>query len=144
MNLTNKQLSNKRYREKPEVKEKQRLYMIEYRANNKERRKQYDIDNIDRINYLRRERYKLKKDIILERNKQRRIEATKDGYYYLYYLPEHHYVGVTNWVHDRMYKHRRAGRITEGYEVIAKFERAVDAHLLETLLHQRGYLGFSL
>ena len=61
---------------------------------------------------------------------------------YLYYIPEHHYVGITNNVTKRMIAHRADNKITEGYEVLAKFERRVDAHYVETLFHMRGYQGF--
>ena len=74
---------------------------------------------------------------------QRRYRASfKDGYYSVYYLPEEHYVGMTNNVKSRMDYHKSNGKITEGLEIIAKFERAVDAHLFETMLHQRDYNGF--
>ena len=75
---------------------------------------------------------------------QRRWRARqKDGYFYLYYLPEEHYVGISNYVKGRMYDHSKKGKITEGYEIIAKFKRGVDAHLLETMFHQRGYNGYN-
>ena len=59
----------------------------------------------------------------------------------VYYLPEEHYVGVTENVRDRCRRHRGIGRITEGVEVLAYFERRIDAKWFEILLHQRGYLG---
>lgn len=67
----------------------------------------------------------------------------KNGYYTVYYLPEHHYVGMTNALKNRLQEHRsKNGRITEGYEIIGTYERAVDAHLAETILHSIGYYGF--
>ena len=66
----------------------------------------------------------------------------KDSFYSVYYIPEHHYVGMTSHISRRMTNHRRLGKMTEGMEIIARFERAVDAHYLETLLHMRGYNGF--
>lgn len=61
----------------------------------------------------------------------------------VYYIPEHHYVGVSSNITKRMSDHRNnSGRITEGYEILAYFEREVDAHMLETMLHQRGYNGY--
>lgn len=60
----------------------------------------------------------------------------------VYYLPEHHYIGMTNNISYRMRKHKTDGNITEGYEILAYFERGVDAHYFETLLHMRGYNGF--
>ena len=61
----------------------------------------------------------------------------------VYYLPEEHYVGITNSITQRMRDHSKSGRIVDGYEIIAYFERGVDAHLLETLFHVRGYRGYS-
>ena len=67
----------------------------------------------------------------------------KSGYYTVYYLPEHHYVGMTNALKNRLQEHRsKNNRITDGYEIIGTYERAVDAHLLETKLHAMGYFGF--
>ena len=68
--------------------------------------------------------------------------SRRDDHYSVYYLPEEHYVGITNSMYDRMQHHRHKGKIIEGYEVIAKFEREVDAMWLEIMFHQRGYHGF--
>lgn len=70
----------------------------------------------------------------------------KDGFHHVYYLPEEHYVGVTCNVINRMAMHRRPrrgkrGLITEGYQILSSFKRAVDAHWFEVMLHQRGYVG---
>tara|TARA_R110002167_G_scaffold117955_3_gene294209 strand:+ start:3347 stop:3694 length:348 start_codon:yes stop_codon:yes gene_type:complete len=68
----------------------------------------------------------------------------KDGHYSVYYLPEHHYVGMTNSVRLRMIEHRsKNNRLTDNYEVIAVFKEAVEAHLFETRLHALGYNGFN-
>ena len=66
----------------------------------------------------------------------------KSHFFLLYYLPEEHYIGITNHINTRMSDHRKVGKITEGYEIIGQFERAVDAHLVETMFHMRGYNGF--
>ena len=67
----------------------------------------------------------------------------KDGHYSVYYLPEHHYVGMTNSIRSRMQEHRsKHKRITDGYEIIGTYERAVDAHVTEAILHSMGYYGF--
>ncbi len=60
----------------------------------------------------------------------------------VYYLPEEHYVGITNDIKDRIQQHRKRGKITEGYEVLCYCERRVDAHLIETMFHIRNYNGF--
>ena len=67
-----------------------------------------------------------------------------DGYTYVYYLPEEHYVGVTTSPVKRMNQHRNSqNHIVDGWEIIARFERRVDAHYLEIMFHMRGYQGFS-
>lgn len=71
----------------------------------------------------------------------KKLAKTKDGYYSVYYIPEEHYIGVSNQVKKRMWNHSSKGLITEGWEIIARFERLVDAHWFEVLFHQRGYNG---
>ena len=60
----------------------------------------------------------------------------------VYYLPEEHYVGMTNNIKRRLRHHEYKGKIIEGFEVICYFDRQVDAHLYETWLHTMGYHGF--
>ena len=65
-------------------------------------------------------------------------------YTVLYYLPEDHYIGVARnknlW--RRMYQHRSNGNYTHNVEILGWYERRVDAHLVETMFHMRGYNGF--
>ncbi len=68
-------------------------------------------------------------------------QKRKEGYTYVYYLPEEHYVGITNHMTNRMSYHKSHGRLINDYEIIAKFERMVDAMWFETMLHQRHYNG---
>ena len=60
----------------------------------------------------------------------------------VYYLPEEHYIGIANNIKSRIRNHKSSGKITEGWIIVAKFERRVDAHLMETMFHVRGYQGF--
>ena len=60
----------------------------------------------------------------------------------VYYLPEHHYIGVSSMIEQRLYEHKSSGKITEGYEILCYFEREVDAAWMEIQFHQRGYNGF--
>ena len=79
------------------------------------------------------------------RNKQSKLyraEKKKDGIIYLYYIPEEHYVGITNDLETRMSRHKFNGKITDGYEVIGTFKNLMQAHLYETFLHCIGYNGF--
>tara|TARA_R110002049_G_scaffold213318_1_gene384685 strand:+ start:234 stop:605 length:372 start_codon:yes stop_codon:yes gene_type:complete len=68
-------------------------------------------------------------------------QSLKDKFYTLYYLTEHHYVGVTNQPRIRMVKHRVLGRITRNYEVIATFKTKREALDAEKHLHSIGYEG---
>ena len=67
----------------------------------------------------------------------------KDGKIHVYYIPEEHYVGISVYPKGRMCDHSKNGRITDNWEIIASFERGVDAHWFETLLHMRGYNGYN-
>ena len=72
--------------------------------------------------------------------------SLNDGYYYVYYLPEEHYVGLTNNIRRRMMDHRRlrnGQKFTNDYEILGKFESNIDAHWFEIQFHQRGYNGFN-
>ena len=71
-----------------------------------------------------------------------RNDYNKDPYYTVYYLPEHHYVGMTNYLKRRMREHKKKGKIIEGYEVVGRYKTAIQAHLYETMLHAMGYEGF--
>jgi|688.fasta_scaffold321869_2 hypothetical protein len=75
-------------------------------------------------------------------SKFRELYLEETNGYAVYYLPEEHYVGFTNNMRSRMNDHRKRGRSILGFEVICKFENPIDAHLFETMLHQRGYHGF--
>ena len=77
------------------------------------------------------------------RNDCKRCRTTPtDSHYTVYYLPEHHYIGMTNHIKSRMQQNRKKGRITQGYEIVGKYNTPVEAHLVETSLHLLGYEGF--
>ena len=80
--------------------------------------------------------------VVYSNRKFREAYKNETNGYAVYYLPEEHYVGFTNCIRQRVMDHNKKGKITDGFEVVATFERAVDAHWFETLLHQRGYNGF--
>lgn len=94
-----------------------------------------------RTEYFRE--YRRKNKEALNKNTKSYYERQTTNGHYVYYLPEEHYVGMTNYLKRRMHQHRKNGRCTEGMEIVACFERGVDAHYLETLLHMRGYDGFT-
>lgn len=72
-------------------------------------------------------------------NKKKR---KRDPHFTVYYLPEHHYVGMTNSLKSRMLDHKKNGKIVYGHEVVSTFSNAIEAHLFETILHRMGYNGF--
>ena len=62
--------------------------------------------------------------------------------YTIYYLPEHHYIGMTCRLPERIREHRNShNRITEGYEVMMDNLTKEKATYLENYLHSIGYNG---
>ena len=92
--------------------------------------------------YARKYRLDNKSKIIEERARFKEKYLKETGGYAVYYLPEEHYIGFTNNVRGRMYKHSQKRRITVGYEIIGVYECPIQAHLTETLFHLMGYNGF--
>ena len=88
--------------------------------------------------YRKKNPEKIKADNIKFR--KRYIEETNG--YAVYYLPEEHYVGLTNNIRSRMNDHKKRGKCVDGYEILCVCESPIDAHLYETMFHQRGYNGF--
>ena len=58
--------------------------------------------------------------------KKRRQEG-----FWVYYLPEEHYVGVTTYMTDRMSGHKRDGNNTEGHRVLYHSDCEMDAYVKE-------------
>lgn len=57
----------------------------------------------------------------------------KDGCYYVYYLPQEHYCGITNSLISRMIDHRKKGKNTNDYRVLYSSENKKDACYHEAL-----------
>lgn len=72
-------------------------------------------------------------------NSCRATKDKKDGVYYVYYLPEHHYCGVTGCLVRRMIDHRKHGRNTENWRVLYASKSKKDAAIHEALFH--SWLG---
>ena len=58
-----------------------------------------------------------------------------DKTYYVYYLPEEHYAGITFMLSDRMVTHRQHGMNTEGCKILAEYKDKAEARHHENLLH---------
>lgn len=67
--------------------------------------------------------------------------SKKDNYWYVYYLPEEHYVGMTSIVHERIKYHENSGKIIDDYEIIARYNHPALALMTEALFHYCGYNG---
>lgn len=72
---------------------------------------------------------------------KRKKEKKKTSFYSLYYLPEEHYIGVTNQLDLRMLNHRCKGKVTEGYEVIMNTHTKREALNIERRFHKFGFRG---
>ena len=61
----------------------------------------------------------------------------------VYYLPEHHYVGVTDCLYTRLKNHRNnSKRIVKGYEIIYTAKDMTEARAVERYMHyEMGYNG---
>lgn len=57
----------------------------------------------------------------------------KDGCYYVYYLPQEHYCGITNSLVSRMIDHRKKGKNTDNYRVLYSSKDKKDACYHEAL-----------
>ena len=68
-------------------------------------------------------------------------EYKGDDIYYVYYLPEHHYIGVTNNPSHRMKNHRINGKLTEGFELLLAFKNPRLAAWYEATFRLMGYEG---
>ena len=128
-----------------EKKEAKRIYKAKYYKENKEiidlKNKKWREDNYEH-SLANAAEYRKKNREFLRQSSKRTRESYKDGYFSVYYIPEHHYVGQTISFISRMRKHKYGhGRITEGAEVLAKFETREEALAFEAKLHDMGYHG---
>jgi len=91
----------------------------------------------------KRDYYNKNKENVLKRNNVYRQNNMIDDFYSVYYLPEEHYIGITNQPKLRFQQHRRAGKIINGYEIIGIYDNIFDAMITEIEFHRRGYFGFT-
>ena len=71
----------------------------------------------------------------------RKKAKAKSKEYSLYYLPEDHYVGVTNQISLRLINHKIKGKHILEYEIIGVFKSKKEALRTERYLHSIGYNG---
>ena len=68
-------------------------------------------------------------------------DTLKDNFFTIYYLPEEHYVGITNQPIIRMRNQRWNGKITTDWEVVTIVETRTEALKIESFMHSLGYIG---
>lgn len=75
---------------------------------------------------------------------ERERDAWRNGTFSVYLLPKENYCGYTNNIRHRINQHRRGGKNVEGYEVVYESHSPIEAHLVETQYHLKGWGGFKI
>ena len=78
---------------------------------------------------------------LLKYNNARNKGIITDGKFYLYYLPEEHYIGITNNPKNRIPQHTYRGKIIDGWEIVAEYDNPKLCAFHEALMHLIGYNG---
>jgi len=111
----------------------------------KEERREYS----KRYRAVNKEKVAAHKKAWTEKNKEK-VAAVKKGWYeakkhepVVYYLPEHHYVGVTDCLYTRLIRHRSFNkRLTGDCEIIYTAKDMTEARAVERYMHyEMGYNG---
>jgi hypothetical protein len=140
--------------------EEKREYAKKYREANKEKiaagkkawyeankekiaaqQKVWYLDNIGKARAYRKDYYQANKEVERANNKAQYQSQKHEPV--VYYLPEHHYVGVTDCLCNRLSNHRSFhNRVTEGYEIIYTAKDMTEARAVERYMHyEMGYNG---
>jgi hypothetical protein len=74
-----------------------------------------------------------------------RFNKKKLNYYIVYYIPSHHYLGITNEPESRMSYHKRTGKDISDFKVLYCCECRKEAKYIEALFHSvLGIEGLSM
>ena len=126
-------------------KEERREYSKKYRAANKEKiaaqKKAWCKKNKERVSaYDKAWRVANKEKVAAIARAQYQSQKHEPV---VYYLPQHHYVGVTDCLYNRLSNHRSFyNRVTEGYEIIYTAKDITEARAVERYMHyEMGYNG---
>ena len=103
----------------------------------KETKRKYRAANKEKISAYRKAYYQANIE------KERAYLVARKHEPVVYYLPEHHYVGVTDCLYMRLSNHRSFHkRLTEGYEIIYNAKDMTEARAVERYMHyEMGYNG---
>jgi hypothetical protein len=127
------------------TKEEKREYNKRYREANKEKaaaqQKAWREANKEKVLAYRKDYYRDNREKTIAKYKAY-VEANKHEPV-VYYLPEHHYVGVTDCLFTRLKNHRSLNnRIVKGYEIIYTAKNMTEARAVERYMHyEMGYNG---
>jgi len=104
----------------------------------------------DRIrNVANRETNRIKAKENYWKNPKKHIEKIKEyqsykrtSYYNIYFLPEYNYVGMTNWLENRISVHKCQGNKNINIvKVLGKVDSKKDCAIIESLFHKSGFKG---
>lgn len=84
------------------------------------------------------------KETTRKRRLENKIKRGVAKQYYVYYLPEENYVGMTNDFESRVKSHKNNNkRNVDGARILRVFDNPFDAHIYETQWHSMGARGFN-
>lgn len=128
LNLTDEERKERRAKQRKKYRESNKEKIAkrrrEYYEANKERIKQYKTDNREKISEY-----------------GKKYRASKKHKPVVYLLPQDNYVGTTEDLHHRIFKHKKAGRNIDNYRILGEFDNREDALEVEGLLHDLGCNG---
>ena len=106
----------------------------------KESLKAYALANKEAISANKKRYYEANKEKIKAYRKEY-YESLINDFYTMYYIPQHHYIGITNQPITRLRNHSTEGRITTDWEVVSTFKTKREALDAEKYMHSIGYCG---
>ena len=107
-------------------------------------RKRDRIRNVVKKEYLKtksKENYWRDPKKHIKKIKERQLRQ-KTPYYSIYFLPEYNYVGMTNWLENRISVHKsQDNRKINIVKVLGKVNSKKDCAIIESLFHKSGFEG---
>ena len=82
-----------------------------------------------------------------QRIENKKYDESKLGlleYYIVYYIPNEHYVGITNQPKARMKHHEKNGKNIDGWRVLFCSSDRHQARLIENRFHDMGFEGLNI
>ncbi len=119
-----------------EFRAKNKGYYTEYFRNNEEQREK-------RKAYMKEYNSKYKKENKAKTKAYDKLynAKRKDGLHYVYLLKDEHYIGVTDDIVNRFWKHKHDGRNTDNYRIMFSSPDRQEAEKVEKQYHGMGFFG---